>query len=164
MGRCQDLPGQELFQYLDEAGDVQSIGSSDVNEYLKEIAGCDVSTKDFRTWAGSVYVASWLARKAGSDEERRVGITHIAAAVRAASQQLGNTPAICRKSYVHPRVLDPRTWQRRVERSRARAPRGLRKDEVVFLSLIGPLNAASRTRRLRRPTSRASPRVAASRA
>ena len=162
--RCRDLPGQELFQYIDAAGEVQSIGSSDVNDYLKDIAGCDVSTKDFRTWAGSVYVASWLARKAREEEgTRRVGITHIAAAVRAASQQLGNTPAICRKSYVHPRVLDPRTWQRRVDRARARAPRGLRRDEAVFLSLIGPLSAASRTRRPRPPTSRASPRPAADR-
>ena len=161
--RCRDLPGQELFQYLDEAGWVQSIGSSDVNDYLKEIAGCDVSTKDFRTWAGSVYVTSWLSGQAQSDEARGVGATHIAAAVRAASQQLGNTPAICRKSYVHPRVLDPRTWRRPPGRPRSRAPRGLRKDEAMFLALIGSLSAASRRRSLRPSTSRASPRAAPSR-
>ena len=150
--RCRDLPGQELFQYLDEKGEVQSVGSSDVNDYLKEIAGGDVSTKDFRTWAGSVYVAGLLRRC------ERVGITHVAAAVRAASQQLGNTPAICRKSYVHPRVLDPATWQGRVERRR-HAPRGLRADEASLFAII----RASRRPRPRRSTPRASPRAAAHR-
>jgi len=126
-----------------------------VNDYLKEIAGCDVTTKDFRTWAGSVYVAGLLRRC------ERVGVTHVAAAVRAASQQLGNTPAICRKSYVHPRVLDPATWQRPTRH--AKAPRGLRADEARLLAIITPLRAASRTRRLRRPTAPASPRVGAHR-
>ena len=150
--RIRELPGQELFQYLDESGEVQSIGSSDVNEYLKEIAGAEVSTKDFRTWAGSVYVAGLLRRC------ERVGITHVAAAVRAASQQLGNTPAICRKSYVHPRVLDPATWQGRVERRR-HAPRGLRADEASLLAII----RANRRPRLRHSSRPASPRAAAHR-
>ena len=150
---CRDLPGQELFQYIDEAGEVQSVGSSDVNDYLKEIGGCDVTTKDFRTWAGSVYVASLLRRC------ERVGVTHVSAAVRAASQQLGNTPAICRKSYVHPRVLDPATWQRPTRH--AKAPRGLRADEARLLSIIAPVRAASRRPRLRRPTAPASPRAGA---
>jgi DNA topoisomerase-1 len=163
--RCRDLPGQELFQYLDEAGEVQSIGSSDVNDYLKEIAGTDISTKDFRTWAGSVYVASWLRRKIAANERagdaaKRVGITHIAAAVREASQHLGNTPAICRKSYVHPRVLDPQTWQGVANAERAWRRRGLRADESAFLAIIRPvarathrpaINGASRTRRPRLP-------------
>ena len=145
--RIRDLPGQELFQYIDDAGQVQSINSSDVNEYLKEISGYDeISTKDFRTWNGSVYVASWLRGRVR--REQRVGITHVAAAVRAASQQLGNTPAICRKSYVHPRVLDPRTWQQ-ADRRPGRAPRGLRAEEAAFLSIIRPVTAASRTRRPR---------------
>ena len=156
---CRDLPGQELFQYLDSAGEVQSIGSSDVNDYLKEIAGCEVSTKDFRTWAGSVYVASWLRRC------ERVGITHVAAAVRAASRQLGNTPAICRKSYVHPRVLDPATWRERRDTRRAkRAPRGLRVDEAALVSILRPLSGESRRRFLRRPTTSSSPRASAHRA
>jgi DNA topoisomerase-1 len=155
--RCRDLPGQELFQYLDDAGEVQSIGSSDVNEYLKEIGGYDeISTKDFRTWNGSVYVASMLRGRVRRDQ--RVGITHVAAAVRAASQQLGNTPAICRKSYVHPRVLDPKTWQAADQLAR-RGPRGLRAEEAAFLSIIRPLRAASRTRRLPRSSSASSPRA-----
>jgi DNA topoisomerase-1 len=154
VSHCRDLPGQELFQYLDEAGEVQSVGSTDVNDYLREIAGCDVTTKDFRTWAGSVYVASLLRRC------ERVGVTHVAAAVRAASQQLGNTPAICRKSYVHPRVLDPATWGRPTRHAKAR--RGLRADESRLLAIIAPLRA-SRRPRLRRPSSPASPRAGAHR-
>ena len=159
---CRDLPGQELFQYQDETGEVQSIGSSDVNDYLKEIAGCEVSTKDFRTWAGSVHVAGLLRGRRQRDE--RVGVTHVAAAVRAASQHLGNTPAICRKSYVHPRVLDPATWEGRDERGAKRAPRGLRADEAAFLSIIGSVRTASRMPRPRRPNLRpASPSASASR-
>jgi DNA topoisomerase-1 len=155
--RIRDLPGQELFQYLDDAGEVQSVGSSDVNEYLKEIGGySEISTKDFRTWNGSVYVATMLRGRVR--REQRVGITHVAAAVRAASQQLGNTPAICRKSYVHPRVLDPRTWQA-ADRGARRPPRGLRVEEAAFLSIIRPLRAASRTLRPRRPSSSPSPRA-----
>ena len=143
--RIRDLPGQELFQYMDDSGEVQSIGSSDVNEYLKEISGYDeISTKDFRTWNGSVYVASLLRGRVRRDE--RVGITHVAAAVRAASQQLGNTPAICRKSYVHPRVLDPQTWQRRAGLRSARGPRGLRAEEAAFLFLIRPRSTQPRSR------------------
>ena len=153
--RCRDLPGQELFQYQDDAGEVQSIGSSDVNEYLKEIGGYDeISTKDFRTWNGSVCVATVLRGRVRRDQ--RVGITHVAAAVRTASQQLGNTPAICRKSYVHPRVLDPKTWQATDQRA-GRAPRGLRAEEAAFLSIIRPLTAASRMRRLPRSSSGSSP-------
>ena len=143
--RCRDLPGQDLFQYLDEANEVQSIGSSDVNDYLKEIAGREISTKDFRTWNGSLVVAALLRRR------ERVGITHVAAAVREASRYLGNTPAICRKSYVHPRVLDPRTWDG-VERAAKRPPRGLRAEEGALLAILREVTPASRTARPRRPS------------
>lgn len=154
--RIRELPGQELFQYLDEAGEVQSVGSSDVNEYLKEVAGSDVSTKDFRTWAGSVYVASLLRRRS------HVGITHVAAAVREASKQLGNTPAICRKSYVHPRVLDPKTWRARRAQGASRSPRGLRAEEAAFLAIIRPLRSASRTALARTTSPRRAPLRASS--
>ena len=127
---CRDLPGQELFQYLDDDEQVQSIASQDVNEYLREIAGRDVSTKNFRTWAGSLFVASRLAR-----EENPATAGRIAAAVREAAERLGNTPAICRKSYVHPRVLDPLTWQQRRRRTSARA-RGLRLEEAALLRIL----------------------------
>jgi len=127
---CRDLPGQELFQYLDEEGNVQSVGSQDVNEYLREAAGREVSTKNFRTWAGSLYVASKLAR-----EENPANARRIAEAVREAAQRLGNTPAICRKSYVHPRVLDPLTWQGDRRRVAAR-PHGLRVEEAALLRIL----------------------------
>jgi DNA topoisomerase-1 len=104
---CRDLPGQELFQYLDEEGNVQSVGSQDVNEYLREAAGREVSTKNFRTWAGSL-----LRRvEARARRESRERAAHRRSACAKRRERLGNTPAICRKSYVHPRVLDPLTWQ-----------------------------------------------------
>ncbi len=153
---CRELPGQDLFEYRDEAGEPQSIGSSDVNAYLQEIAGREFTSKDFRTWAGSVFVAAVLA--AG---EPPVRLTDMAAAVREAARLLGNTPAVCRKSYVHPRVLDPATWQRREPRN-ARAPRGLRAEEAALLAILRQraLTEASRTPRLRRASPSPSPRVA----
>jgi DNA topoisomerase-1 len=157
VARCRDLPGQELFQYLDENGEVQCVGSSDVNDYLKEAAGIDeVTTKDFRTWNGTVMVADFLARREGV-----IGPSHVVAAVRHAAQHLGNTPAICRKSYVHPRVMDPETWARRAETAVRRRPRGLRAEEAAVLAILEPLSAASRAPRPRRARSSASPRAAA---
>jgi DNA topoisomerase I len=156
--RCRELPGQTLFEYLDADGKAQSIGSSDVNEYLKEISGAEVSAKDFRTWAGSVFVANELARRVGP-----VRPSHVVAAVREASRRLGNTPAICRKSYVHPRVLDPGTWARRSRRAAGNRPRGLRADEAALLRLIAPLRTASRAARPRRSSRPSSPIAAADR-
>ena len=151
--RCRELPGYSLFEYLDEAGGVQSVGSADVNAYLKEISGLDITAKDFRTWAGTVIVADELARR-----EPPVGPSHVVAAVREAARRLGNTPAICRKSYVHPRVMDPETWRREC---RVRRRKGLRQEESRLLALLAPLRAASRTPRLRRSSSSASPSAAA---
>jgi len=154
--RCRELPGQALFEYLDGDGKPQAIASQDVNDYLKEISGAEISAKDFRTWAGTVFVASQLARREGP-----VGPSHMVAAVREASRRLGNTPAICRKSYVHPQVLDPKTWS---ERSRHRhapsRPRGLRADEAALLRLLAPIRAASRIASPRRSSSRTLPRAA----
>jgi DNA topoisomerase-1 len=138
--RCRELPGQALFEYLDDEGRAQAVGSSDVNDYLKEISGADITAKDFRTWTGTVLVANELARREGP-----VGPSHMVAAIRQASQRLGNTPAICRKSYVHPRVLDPETWKGRAPRPGPRR-RGLRADESAVLSLLRPVTRASRTR------------------
>jgi len=141
---CRELPGQALFEYLDGDGKPQAVASQDVNDYLKEISGAEISAKDFRTWAGTVFVAAQLAKRDGP-----VGPSHMVAAVREASRRLGNTPAICRKSYVHPRVLDPRTWEA-ADRTALRPPRGLRADEAAFLTLIRPPRRASRTPPLRR--------------
>jgi DNA topoisomerase-1 len=157
--RCRELPGQDLFEYRDDAGEVQRVGSSDVNAYLQEIAGCEFTSKDFRTWAGTVYVAALLAQR-----EEPVRLTDMAAAVREAARLLGNTPAVCRKSYVHPRVLDPATWSA-INGSRARrAPRGLHPQEAAALRILERerLNGASRMPRLRRSTP-ASPHAATDR-
>jgi len=158
--RCRELPGQELFEYTDDSGAPQSIGSSDVNAYLQEIAGREFTSKDFRTWAGSVFVAAVLA--AG---EPPVRLTDMAAAVREAARLLGNTPAVCRKSYVHPRVLDPATWERTDGRAAPRPARGLRAEEAVLLAILRrrALTAASRTPRPRRSTPTPSPHAAADR-
>ncbi len=100
--RCQHLPGQRLFQYLDDGGEAHDIGSSDVNDYLREISGQDFTAKDFRTWTGTV-LAAWalhdLARDAPGSKHQ------IVTAVKSVAQELGNTPAVCRRSYVHPEVF-----------------------------------------------------------
>ena len=101
---CQDLPGQELFQYLDEAGGKHDIGSGDVNDYLRELTGRDFTAKDFRTWAGTLSAAAEL-RRLGPVENVTDARKNVVAAIKATAQSLGNTPAVCRRSYVHPAVI-----------------------------------------------------------
>ncbi|MBK1659135.1 DNA topoisomerase IB [Paracraurococcus ruber] len=102
---CQDLPGQELFQYVDEDGELRSIDSSDVNDYLRDIAGEDVTAKDFRTWAGTVLAALALHEFERFDTQAAAK-RNVKRAIEQVSARLGNTPTICRKCYVHPGVLD----------------------------------------------------------
>jgi DNA topoisomerase-1 len=102
---CQDLPGYELFQYEGDDGEYHSVESSDVNEYLREISGSDFSAKDFRTWAGTV-IATIALREAGAADSDQEAKRNISDAVSKAADQLGNTPAVCRKCYVHPDVID----------------------------------------------------------
>jgi DNA topoisomerase-1 len=103
--KCQELPGQHLFQYIDEDGNRQSVGSGDVNAYLKEISGHDFTAKDFRTWAGTMLAAEALAGfDIDADETKVRG--NIVSAIENVSKRLGNTPTICRKCYVHPAVID----------------------------------------------------------
>ena len=103
--RCQDLPGQELFAYVGPDGEVHDIASDDVNDYLREISGADVTAKDFRTWAGTV-LAYRALRAAGVAEDARDAQRNVVAAVKQTALQLGNTPAVARRSYVHPAVVD----------------------------------------------------------
>lgn len=102
--RCRDLPGQELFQYVDEDGDVIDVGSEDVNDYLREVAP-DVTAKDFRTWAGTVlaYRALRALDVPASDGHAKRNVVE---AIRRTAGRLGNTPAVCRSSYVHPVIVD----------------------------------------------------------
>lgn len=103
--QCRDLPGQELFQYRDEHGRVVDIGSADVNAYLKEITGEDFTSKDFRTWAGTVLAAELLQDFDTVDSQARAK-KNIVRAIEQVARQLGNTKAVCRKCYIHPAVLD----------------------------------------------------------
>ncbi|MBW7962725.1 DNA topoisomerase IB [Bradyrhizobium sp. BR 10261] len=101
---CADLPGHELFKYLDDNGEPRTIDSGDVNAYIKEITRQDFTAKDFRTWAGTVLAALALAgfKKYDSQAEAK---RNVVAAIDKVARQLGNTPAICRKCYVHPEIL-----------------------------------------------------------
>jgi DNA topoisomerase-1 len=103
--RCQDLPGHELFAYVDDQGTVQDIGSVDINEYLREVTGRDFTAKTFRTWAATVLAACALQElpERGSNTQVRRNVLQ---AVEAVARLLGNTPTICRKSYIHPAILD----------------------------------------------------------
>lgn len=103
--RCQELPGQELFQYRAEDGTRVPVTSGDVNEYLRDISGHDVTAKDFRTWAGTVAAAMALSdfREIDDDAGRRTAVVR---AIEQVAEQLGNTPAVCRACYVHPEVIE----------------------------------------------------------
>ncbi|KQP72447.1 DNA topoisomerase I [Methylobacterium sp. Leaf111] len=102
---CQDLPGQELFQYRDADGTVRDVTSADVNAYLREITGQDITAKDFRTWAGTVLAALALQEFEAFDSEAKAK-KNLRAAIEGVAARLGNTPTICRKCYIHPQVLD----------------------------------------------------------
>jgi DNA topoisomerase-1 len=101
----QELPGQELIQYQDESGQFQVVDSGEVNDYLKEITGEEFTAKDFRTWGGSVCAASELFRR-GPFQTAKEAKAKMAGAVRTTAYRLGNTPAVCRKYYVHPRIFE----------------------------------------------------------
>jgi DNA topoisomerase I len=101
---CQDLPGQKLFEYLDESGEPREVTSSDVNAYLKEITGREVTAKDFRTWAGTVLAALALREFERADSQATTK-KNLRAAIERVAERLGNTPTICRKCYVHPEIL-----------------------------------------------------------
>lgn len=103
--QCQELPGNELFEYMDEDGQPRAVDSADVNTYLQEISGHDFTAKDFRTWAGTVLAARALADCDECQNETQPKRA-IAQAIKTVAARLGNTPAVCRKCYVHPAVLD----------------------------------------------------------
>lgn len=102
---CRDLPGYELFQYLDDNGDRHAIGSAEVNDYLREVTGEEITAKDFRTWAGTKLAAEALQQFElfDTEAERKKAVLR---AVEKVAKHLGNTPAICRSCYIHPAVLD----------------------------------------------------------
>ena len=140
--RCQDIPGQELFQYLDEAGQRQAIDSGDVNDYLREITGQDFTAKDFRTWSGTVLAAMELAELEVCDSQTQTK-KNVVQAIKTVAAHLGNRPATCRKYYVHPGVLDAYTdgllSQVMKQCADAKTPDpvcGLRPEELAVVALL----------------------------
>jgi DNA topoisomerase-1 len=105
VSKCQDLPGQDLFQYVTDEGEVRSITSQDVNDYLREITSENFTAKDFRTWAGTVLAAIALNAQAGFETKQQAK-ANVKPAICAVAKLLGNTPAICRKCYVHPAIIE----------------------------------------------------------
>jgi DNA topoisomerase-1 len=133
---CQSLPGRDLFQYRDEDGKVHSVSSADVNEFIREISGKDFTAKDFRTWAGSVYTLSELRKLNGATgPEAKKGATVI---IKAVAQKLGNTPAVCKKSYIHPGLL-PAHANGTLGIPRLNGHRGARFGEKEFLRFLRAL-------------------------
>jgi DNA topoisomerase I len=133
ISKLQDLPGQDLFQYVDDDGKVHDITSQDVNEYLREITGDDFSAKDFRTWAGTVLTAIAL-RGQEKFETQKQAKSNINTAIRAVAKILGNTPAICRKCYVHPAVLENYLDQKSIDGLKQTTEDALEKEDVDLRS------------------------------
>ncbi|MFQ5703480.1 MAG: DNA topoisomerase IB [Gemmatimonadales bacterium] len=102
---CQTLPGQELFKYIDDDGQRQVLDSADVNDYLQKISGEDITAKDFRTWAGTMLAATTLCEMGPATSEREAR-ANVVKAIDLVAKQLGNTRAVCRKYYIHPRIIE----------------------------------------------------------
>ncbi len=140
--RSRDLPGQRLFQYLDENGTPRAVTSGDVNAYLRDITGQDFTAKDFRTWAGTVLCAQCLA-DIGAARTKTDARKAIVRAVDQTAEQLGNTRAVCRKSYIHPTLLDsyeagdfaPR-WERLGRQVSRKGRAGLEPDEAALMAFL----------------------------
>lgn len=132
--RCAELPGHELFQYLDEDGTRHSVGSCDVNDYLRDAAGAAFTAKDYRTWAGSVQALALLRRVPQQDVAH--ASKQIVETVRTVAEVLRNTPAVCRRCYIHPVVLDTFEAGMLAALQVRRTPRGLRVDEAAFAALL----------------------------
>lgn len=142
---CQDLPGQELLQYIDEAGNGQDVTSSDVNDYLREITGKDITAKDFRTWAGTVLAAMALNELESFDSAAQAK-RNLRTAIEKVAAKLGNTPTICRKCYVHPEVLNSYMDGKLVLELKAKAEKELRSDVQSFKPEEAALLALLRSR------------------
>jgi DNA topoisomerase-1 len=138
--QLQDLPGQQLFKFIDEDGKRQSIDSDDVNAYLREVTGLDVTAKDFRTWSGTMLAARALREMGPGASEREVR-RNVNRALDHVASRLRNTRAVCRKYYVHPAILD--AYQRGVtvpapppDGQRSRPGAALRRDEITVLQFL----------------------------
>ena len=148
--QCQELPGQQLFEYVDEQGETHAVDSAEVNDYIRAISGEEFSAKDFRTWLGTVTCASLLMSQEACDTqaERK---QRVAGAIQDVAKRLGNTPAVCRKCYVHPHVVDAYLETGRLALQRkARRTEGLLPEELFVLALLRERAADSETARTMR--------------
>jgi DNA topoisomerase-1 len=140
--RCQELRGEELFKYLDDDGKRQEVDAEDVNAYLQEITGRDVTAKDFRTWAGTMLAAEAL-RAMGPAKTKREAERNIVAAVDMTAKRLGNTRSVCRKYYIHPALIEayldgsvlPPLPERRWNKRKSKGPT-LRQHEMDVLAFL----------------------------
>lgn len=147
IARCQAIPGEELFQYLDERGDRHPVGSGDVNAYLREVSGGDFTAKDFRTWNGTLLAMAELGAAPGGGT-RKARDRQLVAAIDRVAERLNNTRAICRRYYIHPALLEAfqagelQRSQAGHGRANGAAPGGLRADERALVTFL-------KTRRIR---------------
>ena len=139
---CQELPGQHLFQYIDEDGKRQAVTSADVNDYLKEVSGANITAKDFRTWTGTVLAAMALGEFEKADSKARAK-KNVTRAVERVASMLGNTPTICRKGYIHPDVVDAYLdgnllleVQKDIDKQLSEDMEALRAEEAAVLSFL----------------------------
>ncbi|MGH7769635.1 MAG: DNA topoisomerase IB, partial [Candidatus Binatia bacterium] len=140
--RCQDLPGQELFQYVDQNGKPGTVESSDVNAYLREATGDDFTAKDFRTWAGTV-LAAWALREIEYFDSKAQAKRNIVKAIEKVAKRLGNTRSVCQKCYIHPAVVDSymdgsllQTPNHRAQRAIAESPSDLHPEEAAVMAIL----------------------------
>ncbi len=141
--RCQELPGQELFKYLDADGKRQTVDSGDINLYLRRVSRREVTAKDFRTWAGTMLAATAL-RDLGPADSERMARRNVILAVDRVAERLGNTRAVCRRYYIHPAIIDayhrgrvlPSAQPHPPEDERRHAAAALRHDEVLVLQFL----------------------------
>ena len=148
--KCQDLPEQELFEYLDDDGQRRDVTSSDVNAYLKEISGQDFTAKDYRTWAGTVLAALALQEFESFDSQAQAK-RNVVAAIERVAKRLGNTKAVCRKCYIHPHIIESYMDGSLIENLRKKAQKMLKPmhelhpQEAAVLALLTRRLAADAT-------------------
>lgn len=160
MRACQELPGQELLQYIDGSGNCQGVTSTDVNNYLRGVTGKDITAKDFRTWAGTVLAAMALNELEGFDSPAEAK-RNLRAAIEKVASLLGNTPTICRKCYVHPEVINSYLDGNLVLVLKSKAENGLsgklgrlKSEESAVLALLRSRLAKEAQRATRKPARR----------
>ena len=165
---CRDLPGQELFQYVDDSGEVRDVDSGDVNDYLRKVSGEDFTAKDFRTWAGTSLAAQALQEFQDFDS-KAAAKRNVTKAIERVAERLGNTQAICRKCYVHPAIIEAymdrslvKTLKRQTEKELRGPLHRLSSEEAAVLALLQQrmeheLTGASKPRAQKRARSKPPP-------